>query len=224
MSSVRPVTMSELHADVRYSDEPVDKRAFITRSDRLYSLLAWPYDLAVKLIPVWTRWLEPAVPHVRGPRVLEVSFGTGWLLTRYAGEFDSYGVDLSERMVRVAQRNLRRVGLTAHLLQANVEALPYPDEYFDTIVNTMAFSGYPDGDRAMAELHRMLRPGGRIVMIDIGYPHNGSRVGSAVVWLWKRTGDVIRDMPQLFERFGFDVAAEEVGGLGSVQLYVATKR
>ncbi|RDH78072.1 class I SAM-dependent methyltransferase [Mycolicibacterium moriokaense] len=207
-----------------HAGEPSDKQAFTARFDRWYSRLARPYDIAVKLLPGWRRWLSTALPHIRGPCVLEVSFGTGWLLTRYADGFDSHGVDLNERMVAVARRNLDRAGTHAELLRANVEKLPYPDDSFDTVVNTMAFSGYPDADRAMSELRRVLRPGGRIVMVDIGYPRDGNRIGRALVEAWKRTGDVIRDMPALFERFGFDVRQVSVGGFDSVHLYVATKR
>jgi len=208
----------------RYAQEPSDKQAFTARFDHWYSRLARPYDVAVKLLPVWQRWLSSALPHIRGPRVLEVSFGTGWLLTRYAGDFETHGVDLNERMVGVARRNLARAGVAAELVRANVEELPYPDESFDTVVNTMSFSGYPDGQRAMSELCRVLRPRGRIVMVDVGHPRDGNRLGSLLVEMWKRSGDVIRDMPVLFDRFGLDVWEESVGGFGSVHLYVATKR
>lgn len=208
----------------RYSAEPGDPQAFTARFDRLYSRLARPYDLAVRLLPVWRRWLSAALPHIRGPRVLEVSFGTGWLLTRYAADFETHGIDINERMVALARRNLRRAGIAAELRQARVEALPYPDGHFDTVLNTMAFSGYPDGQRAMAELHRVLRPRGRVVMVDVGYPIDGNRLGSALADMWKLTGDVIRDMPPLFERYGFDVSRKPIGGFGSVHLYVATKR
>lgn len=204
--------------------EPRDARAFTARFDRLYSRLARPYDLAVKLVPLWRRWIGAALPHIRGPRVLEVSFGTGWLLTRYANDFETHGVDLNERMVAIARRNLRRAGVTAELRRANVEALPYPDGQFDTVVNTMSFSGYPDGRRAMTELHRVLRRQGQLVMIDVGYPDDGNRLGRALVGMWQRAGDVIRDMPTLFDHFGFDVHHEQIGGFGSVHLYVATKR
>lgn len=207
-----------------YAAEPRDAAAFSSRFDRLYSRLARPYDLAVRLLPVWRHWISAALPHIRGPRVLEVSFGTGWLLTRYAGNFETYGVDLNERMVAITQRNLRRAGVTAELRQANVEALPYPDGHFDTIVNTMAFSGYPNGERAISEMHRVIRPQGRLVLIDVGYPHDGNRLGSALVGLWKHSGDVIRDMAPLFDSFGFDVNHEQIGGFGSVHLYVATKQ
>jgi ubiquinone/menaquinone biosynthesis C-methylase UbiE len=204
--------------------EPPDAQAFTARFDRVYSRLARPYDLAVKLLPVWRHWISAALPHIRGPHVLKVSFGTGWLLTRYANDFDTHGVDLNERMVAIAQRNLRRAGVTAELRQANVEALPYPDGQFDTVVNTMSFSGYPNGQRAMTQLHRVLRRRGRLVLIDVGYPHDGNRLGTALVDMWKRAGDVIRDMPPLFDSFGFDVHHEQIGGFGSIHLYVATKR
>jgi ubiquinone/menaquinone biosynthesis C-methylase UbiE len=207
-----------------YSAEPRDAPAFTARLDRLYSRLARPYDMAVKVLPVWRHWISAALPHIRGRCVLEVSFGTGWLLTRYAGNFETYGVDINERMVAIAQRNLRRAGVAAELRQANVEALPYPDGHFDTVINTMAFSGYPNGQRAMSELHRVLRPQGRLVLIDVGYPHDGNRLGSALVGIWKRSGDVIRDMPLLLNSFGFDVYHEQIGGFGSVHLYVATKQ
>jgi SAM-dependent methyltransferase len=131
--------------------------------------------------------------------VLEVSIGTGWLLTRYAGDYETHGVDLNERMVALARRNLERAGVSAELRYANVEALPYPNGHFDTVVNTMAFTGYPNGRRAMSELHRVLRPQGRIVMIDVGYPGDGNKLGCALVGMWKRAGDVIRDLPALFE-------------------------
>jgi ubiquinone/menaquinone biosynthesis C-methylase UbiE len=211
-------------ADGRYSDEPADKLAFSERFDRLYSRTARAYDLAVKLLPSWRRWLRSALPHIRGPRVLEVSFGTGWLLTQYAGRFEAHGIELNESMLEVARRNLRHKGLAAELQIGNVEALPCGDASFDTVLNTMAFSGYPDAKAAMAELHRVLKPGGRLVMIDINYPHDANRLGTALVGLWRRSGDLIRDMHAVFRGFDLDARDEEVGGFGSVHLYVATKR
>ena len=122
----------------RYSAEPEDKRQFTDSFDRFYSRFARLYDWAVKLTPWWRRWLRQALPHIAGPRVLEVSFGTGWLLTQYAGRFETHGIDLNEAMVAVARRNLERGGAVAELRSGNVEALPYPDDAFDTVVNTIA--------------------------------------------------------------------------------------
>lgn len=207
----------------RYSTEPEDKRAYSERFNRLYSRLARPYDLGVKLFPVWRRWLRHALPHIEGPRVLEVSSGTGWLLTQYAGWFEVSAVDLSPEMVEVSRSNVHRAGLTADIRVGDVEALPYADASFDTVLSTMAFSGYPDGRRALAEMTRVLRPGGRLVILDVNYPSNGNRLGTALVELWKRSGDLIRDMPALFAEFGLDATDREVGGFGSVHLYLAKR-
>ena len=88
----------------------------------------------------------------------------------------------------------------------------------------MSFTGYPHAAKAMAELRRVLKPAEYLVMVDINYPRNGNRLGSALVALWRHACDLIRDMDALFREFGFAVTDEEIGGFGSVHLYVATKR
>jgi len=216
--------MEALNDPPAYSREPADKDSFTRRLDRAYSMLARPYDIGVKALPVWKTWLKRAIPHIKGPRVLEVSFGTGFLLTQYAGEFDTDGIDYNEKMVAVASENLKRKGIAARLRQGNVEALPYENDTFDCIVNTMAFSGYPDGHRAMSELHRVLKPGGRLVIIDVDFPADRNRLGMGATHLWAALGDLIRDLGKLLHECGFDYTEEEIGGFGTVHLYIGTKR
>lgn len=208
----------------RYSEEPADPRAYTRRNDRLYSRFARVYDVGAKSLPVWRRWLGTAIPLIQGPRVLEVSFGTGWLLTQYADRFRTDGLDLNPAMLDVAARNLARAGKQADLRLGSVEALPYPEATFDTVVNTMAFTGYPDGAAAAAELARVLKPGGRLVLVDIAFPRDGNRRGTALVqWFWKPFGDLVRDVAPLLADAGLDVTEEEVGGWGSVHRYLAVK-
>ncbi len=208
----------------RYSQEPADPRAYTRRNDRLYSRLARVYDVVAKSLPIWRRWLGSTLPLIEGPRVLEVSFGTGWLLTQYADRFQTDGLDLNPAMLEVAGRNLAKAGKHAELRQGDVEALPYPDDTFDTVVNTMAFTGYPDGRAAAAELARVLKPGGRLVLVDIAFPADGNRIGTALVeWFWKPFGDLVRDVAPLLTEAGLVVTEDEVGGWGSVHRYVAVK-
>lgn len=208
----------------RYSTEPTDPEEFTRRFDRFYSRFARAYDVLVKRGPIWKGWLAHALPHVRGPRVLEVSCGTGYLLTQYAGRVQASAVDLNARMVEVATENVRRAGLAADVRQADVEALPYGDEAFDTVVNTMSFSGYPNGQAALVEMSRVLKPGGDLVLIDVGYPDDGNQVGTLLAELWRRSGDLIRDMDVLLREAGFVYREEGIGGFGSIRLYVCTKR
>ncbi len=207
----------------RYSSEPDDPVRYTREMDRLYTTWVGLYDRAVRRLPIWKTWLGRALPHLQGPRVLEVSFGTGYLLTRYAARYETYGVDPNRAMIATARANLRRMGVSAELSRGRVEALPYRDGAFDTVLLTMAFSGYPEADPAMAELVRVLAPAGRLVLVDVAHPADGNRLGTAWVAFAKRAGDLVRDMSALFDKHGMVFSDEEIGGWGSVHLYVATR-
>ena len=99
-----------------FSSEPADKRQFTEDFDRAYSRWAGWYDTLVKVLPFWRTWLQATIPHLQGPKVLEVSFGTGWLLTQIAGQFDSYGLDYNLRMCDIAKENLQRKVLPPSLM------------------------------------------------------------------------------------------------------------
>ena len=206
-----------------YPPEPEDKRAFTQKMDRQYSRTASLYDTAVRLLPAWRRWIGSALPHIKGPRVLEVSFGTGYLLSKYVDRFETYGIDYNREMVQTARGNLAKTGLGFPLIQAHVEYLPFPPEFFDTLVNTMSFSGYPDGRAAMSEMRRVLKSGGRLVMVDVNYPGKRGFMGMFLTRFWASQGDILRDMEALFDEFGYKFTDEEVGGFGSVHLYIAVK-
>jgi len=105
-----------------------------------------------------------------------------------------------------------------------VESLPYEDNSFDTVVNTMAFTGYPDAQKALSELHRVLKPDGKLAMVDVAYPKNGNWLGVQATKFWIAFGDLVRDMHKLFQAFNFETTDQEIGGFGSVHLYIAKKR
>jgi ubiquinone/menaquinone biosynthesis C-methylase UbiE len=210
--------------EFNYSNEPKHGKPHTAQYDQVYTRFAPIYDWLVKTLPIWRNWIGNAIPEIQGQRVLEISFGTGYLLTQYAGRLETYGIDYNLRMARIALANLSQAGLKASLQVADAAALPYREASFDTIINTMAFTAYPDGQLALSEMRRVLRPEGLIVMIDICYPQDGNRLGTFLTNAWKAGGDIIRDMPALFEQSGFEFLDREIGGYGSVHLYVATKK
>ena len=210
-------------SSITYSQEPKDDKQFTREFDKFYSSFARTYDLLVKWLPSWRNWLRQVLPHIQGPRVLEVSFGTGYLLTQYADRFQTYGIDYNRTMAGTAKQNLSQKGFKAELQQADVYSLPYATDSFDTLVNTMAFSGYGDGKQALTEMGRVLKPNGRLVMIDIDYPANRNWMGMNMTRFWMASGDIIRDMHKLFQSLDWEYQEKEIGAFGSVHLYIATR-
>ena len=212
-----------MNTQLPYSQEPHNGGDFTTGNNRYYTAFARPYDMLVKTLPVWRNWLERTLPYLAGPRVLEVSFGTGYLLTQYADRFRAYGLDYNRAMIETTHRNLTRHNLQAALQQADVNNLPYAARSFDTVLNTMAFTGYPDGSRALQELLRVVKPGGRLVLLDINFPSDRNWLGMNLARFWQLAGDILRDMDALFKAANVSYQELEVGGAGSVHLYVAEK-
>jgi ubiquinone/menaquinone biosynthesis C-methylase UbiE len=208
---------------MRYSPEPVDKQTYTLEFDRFYTRFAHLYDFLVKILPVWRRWICHVLPHVQGPRILEVSFGTGSLFDFYEQSVEICGVEYNREMIGIAKRNMSKRDRHISFQQADVNQLPFQSGVFDTVVNTMAFTGYPDGNAAMAEMNRVLRDGGKLVMVDVNYPRDGNRMGVQLARLWMRLGDILRDMDPIFRHGGFEYVDKEIGGWGSVHLYIATK-
>ena len=209
--------------EIVYSDEPKNPVEYTESLDGGYSKFAKIYDISVTLLPIWRTWIKTVIPHIEGNRVLEASFGTGYLLMHYAGNYETYGIDFNDTMVEIAKRNIHRNDIKATLQQAHVERLPFQENYFDTIVNTMSFSGYPNGMKAMSEFHRVLKEGGVLLMIDFDYPSNRNRFGYWLTKLMETAGDTIRDIPRILQEFSFEYTEEEIGGFGSVHLFVARK-
>jgi ubiquinone/menaquinone biosynthesis C-methylase UbiE len=205
------------------STEPTNKKAYTEQYDQTYGKFAKGYDWIVKVLPVWRNWISTAIPHIVGPNVLEVSFGTGYLISQYADRFNTFGIDYNWELTCIAQQNLKAASTHAYLQQANIEHLPYPNNSFDTVVNTMAFTGYPDGLKALTEIRRVLKSEGRFILVDIDYPKDQNWLGIQTTRLWAALGDIIRNMDALFRQTGFRFREEEVGGFGSVHLYIATR-
>ncbi|MDP6377613.1 MAG: hypothetical protein QF921_01320 [Pseudomonadales bacterium] len=104
-----------------------------------------------------------------------------------------------------------------------MEHLPYANDTFDTIINTMALSGYPGGDKALPEFKRVLTMNGSLLLVDFVYPEDGNFLGMQMTAAMARAEDVIRDIDSLLSAHGFSFRREEAGGFGSVCLYIAQK-
>ncbi|WP_298457418.1 class I SAM-dependent methyltransferase [uncultured Cellulomonas sp.] len=105
---------------------------------------------------------------LRGADVLEVGSGRGggasWL-SRYAGPRSTTGLDFSAAAVALATRHRRGPGL--RFVRGDALALPFPDASFDAVVSVESSHCYPSVPRFLAEVRRVLRPGGHLLLADL---------------------------------------------------------
>jgi ubiquinone/menaquinone biosynthesis C-methylase UbiE len=98
--------------------------------------------------------------------VLEVAVGTGRNFTFYPQGVRLSGIDLSPAMLEIARKRAEELGVDADLREGDAQQLPFADASFDTVVCTLSLCNIPDDRRAIAEMKRVLRPGGRLLLLD----------------------------------------------------------
>lgn len=210
---------------MRYTDLSNIPYNYTDKMDKEYNWMAKGYDAFMTVFPLWKKWIKKVIPHIEGNKILEVSFGSGYLMTKYAKDkYEIHGIDYNKKMLAITQSKLNKRNIKADLLQGNVESLPFQDNTFDTVINTMAFTGYPDGEKAMSELKRVLKHNGKLLLVDFDYPASRNRFGYMIVKLWEKFGDIIKDINLLLTKYDFNYEDLAVGAFGSVHLFIARKK
>jgi ubiquinone/menaquinone biosynthesis C-methylase UbiE len=108
---------------------------------------------------------EWACSRARG-EVLEIAVGTGRNLPFYPADVRLTGIELSPEMLAFARRRARESGIEVDLRAGDAQDLPFPDAHFDTVVATLALCTIPDDRQAVTEAARVLRPGGRLLLLE----------------------------------------------------------
>jgi hypothetical protein len=90
------------------------------------------------------------------------------------------------------------------------------------VLSTFVFSAFPDAGRALDEMVRVTRPGGKVLVVDAGEAEDGNRMAHLFAWLWERFGDYMRDEVPLMEARGLATERVEYGPWGSVHVTVGT--
>jgi ubiquinone/menaquinone biosynthesis C-methylase UbiE len=104
-----------------------------------------------------------------GTRILEVAPGPGYLAIEIAkrGQFAITGLDISKTFVEIATANASRASVKIDFQHGNASAMPFADDTFDLILCRAAFKNFSEPLEAMNEMHRVLKPQGRAVIIDL---------------------------------------------------------
>lgn len=133
------------------------------------SIDARNYDRGMFLLERFSleRLRRLVLSHAAGS-VLEVGAGTGANLPLYASDVNVIAIELRPSHLSAAARKARSAGRTADIsvAAANAQWLPFADESFDTAVGTLVFCSIHDPGAALAEIRRVLRPGGHLLLLE----------------------------------------------------------
>jgi ubiquinone/menaquinone biosynthesis C-methylase UbiE len=160
-------------------------------------------------------------------QVLEVAIGTGLNLELYPDDIRLTGIDLSPAMLKLAHDRASQLGRTVELQEGDAQALAFPDNSFDTVVCTFSLCAIPDERQAVAEMRRVLRPGGRLLLAD--HIAGSAWPTRAVQWLLELVtiplgGEHFRRRPlEQVRAQGFQVERQERFKLGIVERLAARK-
>lgn len=194
-----------------------------TRYDRISGMYGVMEQIMGRADGKWrTMWLQ----RIAGKEVLEVGVGTGRSLPFYPTTVRVTGIDFSPRMLERARRKLEPLQRTdIRLVEADVQALPFADESFDTVLTSCVFCSVPNPKQGLREIRRVLRKSGRLVMLEhvlsckpglrqlmhIANPLVRRMVGA----------NINRDTRTNIEAAGFTIIEEENLWLDVMMLFVA---
>ena len=159
--------------------------------------------------------------------VLEVAVGTGRNLPHYPADVTLTAIELNPAMMAIARQRAADLGREVDFHEGDAEHLPFDDASFDTVVCALSLCTIPSPAAALGEMRRVLRPGGRLLLLD----HIGSALPPvyAVQWLLERftiraAGEHFtrRQLP-LVKAAGFRVVESERLKAGSVERIHAVK-
>ncbi|WP_245767064.1 bifunctional demethylmenaquinone methyltransferase/2-methoxy-6-polyprenyl-1,4-benzoquinol methylase UbiE [Stigmatella erecta] len=149
----------------------------------MFDQIAPRYDLLNRMMSLgidqrWRRKTVQALALKPGYRVLDLATGTGDLalkVLKYHPDGTVVGLDPSEGMMEIGRKKVAEQGLSAQceLKRGDAQALPFEDNSFDGICMAFGIRNVPDRPKALREMARVTRPGGRIAILELSEPQGG---------------------------------------------------
>ncbi|KMW71572.1 ubiquinone biosynthesis methyltransferase UbiE [Photorhabdus luminescens subsp. luminescens] len=147
----------------------------------VFHSVATKYDLMNDLMSfgihrIWKRVAIDASGVRRGQRILDLAGGTGDLTAKFSRIVGEKGevvlADINESMLKVGREKLRDAGVVGNVsyVQANAEALPFPDNYFNCITISFGLRNVTEKEKALSSMFRVLKPGGRLLVLEFSKP------------------------------------------------------
>lgn len=158
----------------------------------LYSRHVFPWVLETVMARRTLARLRDETLATAAGTVLEIGLGTGLNLPHYPRHVRRVtGVDSNPGVVRRLRRRAQATGIEVEHHGLSAEALPFPEGSFDTVVSTFTLCSIPDLPRALAEVRRVLRPGGKFLFLEHGLAPEPAvaRWQRRLDPLWTKIGD-----------------------------------
>jgi len=171
--------MSDDKTHFGFEQVPVDEK--VKRVAGVFHSVADKYDVMNDLMSfgihrLWKRFTLSQTGLKAGQRVLDLAGGTGDLALRMAKMVGPSGEvvlsDINASMLSRGRQRLIDQGIAGNMryVQANAECLPFPDDYFDCITIAFGLRNVTDKDAALASMLRVLKPGGRLLVLEFSKP------------------------------------------------------
>lgn len=152
-------------------------------SGAMFDAIAHRYDLLNHLLSFgadrsWRRKAIAALAAAPGDAVLDLAMGTadmGVEVLRRQPQAHVFGIDPSSRMLALAKRKFQSKGMSgqSEVIRGDAESLPFPDAKFDRICMAFGIRNVPNRPRALTEMARVLKPHGRLVILELSEPQGG---------------------------------------------------
>ncbi len=213
--------------------------------------------MSMHMVQGWHKFMMKKAGDISGKRCLDVGTGTGEIafhVARKAGpDGKVVGVDITPRMLELAAKKEADLHLPCKIdwVVGDALALDFPDDSFDLVTSGYMLRNVTDIQKAVSEMHRVLAPGGKIVVAELSKPDNGfirffydiymKRIkkkgrkydkgkvidGKQPAYDWLTSSiegfPYGEDMVKIFRKAGFEDARFYVKSFGAVNIYVATK-
>ena len=137
----------------------------------------------------------------KGKKVLDVGCGNGYVLSKYAAEgADVFGIDITQAGIDLCNKRFGYSSLTGDFRVADAQSIPFPDDTFDCVCSMGVLHHVPDTQKAVDEIYRVLKPGGRLIVMFY-HRHSAKYQFKYRVWSWV-TGKSMQQLVNEFDGVG----------------------
>ncbi len=146
-------------------DKQIDSNLTAQTKTR-YNRIAPYYDVMEIITErTFSRWRRQLVARAKGT-VLEVGVGTGKNFPYYQKGADVKGLDIADKMLLHARLRAAKLDFPVHLMEGDVQSLPFPENSFDMAIATFVFCSVPDPVLGLKELRRVVKSSGEILLLE----------------------------------------------------------